>query len=201
MALVGMAWLLSACGMFQIRDAVAPLAGGGIPEKAPISPDSVLFNFSSAVSHKLDGLALYERNLTDDFVLVLDQVDYLELGSVAPELNKTQDVDAHRRVVTATTDSIFFEFTSAPEPERSDTTAFYQDIPYEMNFLRLEEDAWVEIDSLRVQGTIKLTLVTGEDATWSIRSWIDQRVEGSTSFGRLHAEQVLTAPRPGTVVD
>jgi hypothetical protein len=201
LALGVFAWLLSACGMFQIRDAVAPSTGGGIPEEAPISPENVLFNFSSAVSHKLNGLVLYERCLADSFVLVLDQVDFLELpGLGSPELNKTVDVAAHQRVVTDFPDSISFGFGTAPKEEGS-TTAFFQDIPYEMSFLSRVDGDWVPIDSLRVAGTIKLTLVKGEDATWSIRSWIDQRVEGATSFGRLHADKALAAPRPGNVLD
>lgn len=198
MALAGMVWLLSACGMFQIRDAVAPSSVGTIPERTPTSPENVLFNFASAVSHGTNGLVLYDRSLADDFRLQLDEVDQAEMSLL--ELNKAQDLDAHRRFITDAPDSIAFEFGEAPKDER-ETTALFEDIPYEMSFLSLEEGAWVEVESLFVAGTIKLTLVKGQDATWSIQEWIDQRVENATSFGRVHAEHALQAPRPATVLD
>jgi len=194
-ALAGVAWLLSACGMFQIRDAVAPSVGG-IPERQALNPEDLLFNFESAVSHKGAGLPLYERCLSDDFILVLDQLDADEIGLGINELPKDSDVAAQgifvtsdNKYLTASSDSIEFKFTSkAPEGGTGSDSTYYQDIPYELTVRRLEGGNWVKLDSLRVAGKIRLSMSRGSDTIWRFRRWIDQRVEEATSLGRVHGE-------------
>jgi hypothetical protein len=179
------------CGMFEIRDPVSPSGGPACRRVSPIDSDKVLENFAQAIGCKLDGMGQYEEALAESFHLVLDIIDVQEMAGAVDSLNRSQDVDAQRLVAGDIPDSLFFAFGDI-EPERTDTTAFYLDIPYELQLIRQEGD------SLIVKGKAELTLIETGPGTWVMTRWVDEREDPFTSFGRWHAERaIVQSGRPG----
>jgi hypothetical protein len=188
------------CGLFSIRDPVAPVdPGPEIPRRTPTEPEDVLFNFEEAVKHKVDGLSQYAEALHDDFHLVLDIIDVQELGIEGVDsLSKQRDLDAQRIWSQDTcavpadcdADSFYFAFDNQQPSTETDTTAFYLDIPYELQFIVQQNNSV----SATLAGKAELTMVKDEQTTlWSLRRWVDKREEPNTSFGRWHGER---APQP-----
>lgn len=183
----------SGCGMFDLREPVAPLEpGSGIPGLPWDSPENVLFNFAEAVKANRDGLVQYGDALADEFELHLDAIDVLELGADGREfLCKAADTEAQStragelEALMAGTDSLSFVFGDVL-PERTDTTAFYLDIPYELQLIRPEGD------SLIVEGKAELFMLENRQTLeWAITRWIDKREDPATSFGRWHGERAV----------
>ena len=189
MGLVGQ----TGCGMFDLRNPVEPPnPGPGIPSLPWTSPENVLFNFAEAVKANRDGLVQYGDALAEPFELRLDAIDVLEMGAGGREfLCKAADTDAQRtragelEALMTGTDSLSFVFGNI-EPERTDTTAFYLDIPYELQLIRPEGD------SLIVQGKAELFMLENRQTLeWEITRWIDKREDPATSFGRWHGERAV----------
>ena len=162
-----------------------------IPHRTPIEPEDVLFNFEEAVKHKVDGLSQYAEALHDDFHLVLDIIDVQELGIEGVDsLSKQRDQDVQRIWSEELPDSFYFAFGDQQPSTETDTTAFYLDIPYELQFIVQQND------SVRatLAGKAELTMLKDPQTTlWSLRRWVDKREEPNTSFGRWHGER---APQP-----
>lgn len=177
------------CGMFDIRDAVAPTTTGGCPRLNPSSSDSVLANFEQAIQCRLDGTSLYAEMLAESFQLVLDELDVQELLGDWDSLNKAEDVSAQEILAgdNAVADSFFFSFGNV-QPERKDTTDFYLDIPYELLLIRQEGGVTVQ-DT--VKGKAELTVKVVGSGSWAISRWVDERQDPFTSFGRWHAERAI----------
>lgn len=179
------------CGLFSIRAPVEPPAGGGIPRRAFIDPDSVLYNLEVAIDYRVDGLGLYDEALNERFSLVLDPLDAAELGTGVDSLDKATDVGAQRLVSqdTSLADSVYFAFGDV-QADRKDTTAFYLDMPYQMYLYGPQGD------TTQVCGKADLTVVENTAGAWSLTRWVDKRQGCDLSFGRLHAEKAIqTGPR------
>ena len=176
------------CGMFSIRDPVAPDGGAGCPPPlAAIDAPNVLANFGLAVGCKVDGIGQYENALAEDFFLVLDLIDVQELGTV-DSLSRSQDVNAQQLLSTDSPDSFYFAF-GEQDPERTtDTTAFYLDIPYELQIIDQQRDSLITT----ISGKAEISLAEDpETADWSITRWVDKREELNKSFGRWHGERAI----------
>jgi hypothetical protein len=189
--------LIAGCGLFTIRDVVAPdETGDGIPRKQAIDPDSVLCNLEVAIRYKIGGLGLYEDSLAESFFLVLDIVDVQELGVAGLDsLSKSEDAAAQRLVSTDSPDSFYFAFGEVT-PERTDTTAFYLDIPYELQMI---DDEGVTVETIK--GKADVTVAEDNVGTWAVTRWVDQREDPFLSFGRWHGERAIqTAPKPPGVL-
>jgi hypothetical protein len=179
------------CGMFDIREAVGPSNPGeeACPRENPSNSDAVLKNFAAAITCKLDGTGLYDQTLAETFQLILDELDVQELVGEWDSLNKAEDVAAQEILAgdDAVADSFHFSFGSVL-PERTDTTAFYLDIPYQLLLIR-------QVDTLAVADTIKgraeLTIREFGSGTWALSRWVDERQDPYTSFGRWHAERAV----------
>jgi hypothetical protein len=74
-------------------------------------------------------------------------------------------------------------------PERTDTTAFYLDIPYEMQLIRQNGDSLVIENTIK--GKAELSLREVGSGTWALTRWVDEREDPFTSFGRWHAERAV----------
>jgi len=180
------------CGMFDLREPVAPpVPGPGIPSLPPESSDNVLFNFAEAVKANRDGLVQYGDALAEGFVLTLDAID--AISSRREFLCKPADTDAQRtragelEALMAVDDSLSFEFGTVTV-ERTDTTAIYLDIPYKLQLIRTEGD------SLIAEGTADLYLLENRtNLVWEITAWTDKRKDPATSFGRWHADRATVA--------
>lgn len=186
------------CGMFDLRDPVAPPdLGPGIPSLPPNDPANVLFNFAEAVKANRDGFVQYGETLQEAFELRLDALDVIEGSDERVYLCKAADTDAQRRRaeelegLMASSDSVSYEFGFDTPTDESDTTAYYLDIPYELQLIRSEGD------SLIARGKAEIYMLKNEQLEWEISIWIDKRQDPATSFGRWHADKaVVDCPDP-----
>jgi hypothetical protein len=183
------------CGLFDIRDPIEPRNPVGCRRVSPVNAESVLVNFESALGCKGAGIGQYEDALSDEFQLVLDEVDSLDLGFSF--LTKEQSRQALSLLTESIADSFRFEFDLVTPVEGPDTTS-YLDMPYRLDFLRRQGDTLAVVGT--VAGTTDLSLAEQLAGTWAITRWVDQRSEGVTSFGRWQGERVITgAPGPGVI--
>jgi len=193
---LAMASVAVGCGLFEIREPSKPIEpGGGPPRAAPVAPESVLFNFTQAVRYQLDGLGQYEESLWEQYFLVLDQLDVIDIGIPGIDsLSRSRDTEAQRlRSQESPADSFFFAFGDA-EPERIGSTAFYQDLPYELQILVPDGDS-LKVN-LILRGKVDLNLAEVQAGKWVITRWADEREDPFVSFGRWHAEQVGSQAPP-----
>jgi len=167
-----------------------PLPPSDPPDSLPpTSPENVLFNFAEAVKANRIGLVYYAGTLAEEFELQLDAIDALAIGRTT--LCKAADIDAQRtradELDFLMTDSDTLSFVFGPvSPELTDTTAFYMDIPYELQVVRSESDTSI------VSGIAEILLVENEvSLRWKITSWIDKRVDPFLSFGRWHGDRAV----------
>jgi hypothetical protein len=178
------------CGFFSIRDPVRPPGTStGCPQHAPSSPDSVLFNFASAIGCKGNGTSFYEQALGPDFVLVLDQQDVISL-QLPDSLTRNQDLQAHEIIVTAEPDSFHFAFTTVPAQPGTDgqgnSYVLYEKMPYSLQFIAVTGDTTV-VDTT-YSGEVDLTVTEETAANWVFSRWIDHRDgSGNPTLGSLHA--------------
>ncbi len=189
-ALVGHAF---GCGMFSIRNPIPPPDGGvGCPP--PLVADNaanVLTNFGQAVRCKVDGIGQYQDALAEGFFLVLDLIDVQELGTV-DSLNRLQDVNAQQLLSTDSPDSFYFAFGEQTPERTTDTTAFYLDIPYELQIIDQQRDSLLTT----ISGKAEISLAEDpETLNWSITRWVDKREEPNKSFGRWHGERAIQQAR------
>jgi hypothetical protein len=80
------------CGLFKVRDPMAPIDEGKIPHHTATDPESVLFNFSTGFSYKTIGESAIRTALSDDFHFVLDPSDLIDVGVSADSLTKSETV-------------------------------------------------------------------------------------------------------------
>lgn len=183
------------CGMFDIRNPIPPpKPGSGPPHAIPVAPESVLFNFEQAIRYQTDGLDQYGKTLAETFHLVLDQADVADIGIPGTDsLSKSCDVDAQRlRSGESSADSFYFAFGNAT-PTKEGQTAYYLDIPYELDILVRQGDTLAVTQTIK--GTSDLYLAQSQaTSTWAITRWVDQREAPITSLGRWHAEKVGSCP-------
>ena len=188
--LIGVAvMVLAGCGLFEIRQPVAPPGEGtGPPHRIPDAPDDVLFNFSEAVKFKLDGLSQYEEALAEDFQLILDTIDAQDLGTGVDSLDRTTDVSAQRiRSSESPADSFHFAFGSEPVVDEGDIARYF-DIQYTLQIIDQQADSLIST----VEGLAVLTLRQDLQTTlWSLTRWEDKRVGESVSFGKWHGEKAV----------
>lgn len=184
---------LGACGMFDIREPVAP-PGGGTNEcagKLANAPEIVLENFAVAMRCGRDGIGLYEQTLGDHFALELDPLDAGDLGG-RDTLSRAEELQAQQTIVNDVADSLYFEFTLVT-PERGDVSAFYQDMPYRLEVISREESTPEVVATY--SGTVDLTVVEAGAGRWVMERWKDQGDQsGNATLGAFHGKYAIEQP-------
>ncbi len=183
---------LSACGLFDIRDPVAP-TGENLCLKPPAnSDDNVLVNFTLAMNCGKGGLSLMDQTLGPDFVFELDPLDAADFNG-RDSLTRAEDYQAHQTIVNNVADSLYFEFTPV-QPIREGTSSLYEDMPYLLELLIQQADT-LEVAGT-YSGTVDLTVVESGAGEWVMRRWKDQGDESlNNTLGALYATYAIEQSR------
>jgi hypothetical protein len=187
------ALVLSACGLFDIRDPVEPEGGPGIcAGQVPAGSDAVVIqNFTLAMKCGVDGLGLYDDTLGDKFALELDPLDAADFQG-RDTLSRAEDYQAHDTIVNNVADSLYFAFELV-QPIRGDTDALYEDMPYMLEVVDQQEDTSIVVQTY--SGTVDLTVVEAGAGEWVMQRWKDQGDQtGNPTLGAFHATYALEQP-------
>jgi hypothetical protein len=168
--------LAAGCGFFDLRSPVPPEEIVVIPSLPWNTADNVLYNMEQAIRYKQDGLAQYEESLSE--------LDFQELGTGLVYLSRESDIAAHRRFVNDIPDSFYFAFGEELTRTETDTTVFYDDIPYELLYIGPAGDT---VGTAR--GVAELLVKEVRAARWAVATWVDQRADTSKTLGFLHGER------------
>lgn len=186
---------LTACGLFDIRDPVAPDTDQDPCAGQLASSDAlVLENFALAMRCGKDGLGLYDQTLGDHFALELDPLDAGDFGG-RDTLSRAEDYQAQQTIVNNVADSLYFAFTLV-EPIREDTKSIYEDMPYLLEVIS-QQGATPEVVGT-YSGTVDLTVVEAGAGDWVMLRWKDQGGQsGNPTLGAFHATYALEQSASG----
>ncbi len=165
--------ILASCGMFSIRKPVEPGTGGqACARRNPIDPDSVLYNFSKAMGCGSDGIPQFDETLGPGFQLALDALDVQNRQGARDTLTAEEVKLGQQGLVNSTTDSLYFVF-SRVEPTRTSGTAFYERMPYTLQFIERQADT--TIVTRTISGEVNLTATELSAGSWVLSLWGDLR--------------------------
>jgi len=214
LVLVSLGCLVAGCDLFGIREPIPPDAGGGVPRKNPIDPDSTLCNVEIGIRYKTEGVPLYDESLDAEFLLLLDDTDIADLGTGLEALNKQQDVGAQQiqAGAAAAADSFYFRFIrdepgqnfSRQEPEQGLT--LYENIRYELQFLQVQGDTIVVRTDTLIRGEADILAAEDDLGNWVVLEWSDGRLPNPApnqqTFGFWHGSVAVgSSPDPPNVVN